>query len=306
MDRTRGEEGRALAWVESPLQLLAAAEYAAARGTPIDVALRVGPQMASTAERLMTLRAPFARCTPFFGIPWSLLRSHRSWVIGDGFSGQFLTAMSVLRPRSVTLLDDGLMTIPLARSISGERAYHRPGHDLSARRAVLAALARDRLLALTARESLRLFTAFAGHGAVRALSAAGIDVHENGFAWLRANGRPIGLRGDAVVLGSASVVDGTLGLGDYLHWVRSATSDAAAPVSYLPHRRETRDILSAVAALPRVTIIPTRLPVELALAGLDRPLQIRTLPSTAAITLATILAGSGSRILTHTAGELVA
>lgn len=288
---------RALAWVESPLQLLAAAEYAASTRTAVDVALRVGPQLAETAEKLIAMRALFGSVEPYFGIPWRLLAGRRAWLIGDGFSGQFQTALAVLGARQVTLLDDGMMTIPLARTLAGARAYARPGQRSPRRRAVLASLARERLLALAARERLSFFTAFAGHDALAALGEHGIGVTENAFGWLRANGRPVALPSDRIVLGAAAVADGAIGAADYLTWVRSVVA-ADSPVAYLPHRREPEALVHEVGAVPGVTVIRTGIPVELALAGSARPLDIVTLRSTAAITLAAVLAGTGSRIRT--------
>jgi hypothetical protein len=296
---------RALAWVESPLQLLAAAEFAAARGTAVDVALRVGPQLADTAQRLIDMRALFGTVEPYFGIPWGLLASHRSWLVGDGFSGQFQTAMSTLGAHDVTLLDDGMMTIPLARALTGTGEYRRPGHPATRRRTLLASLTRDRLLALAARDSLSFFTAFAGHAALLPLGDHGIGVEENAFSWLRASGRPIDLPGDVVALGAAAVTDGTLTTAAYLDWVRSVGRGDDSALAYLPHRRETPELLRAVAALPGVTVVHTGIPVELALAGTSRALRIVSLPSTAAITLASILAGTGSTIRTRELREAV-
>ncbi|MEO8261624.1 MAG: hypothetical protein ABI566_03555 [Pseudolysinimonas sp.] len=291
--------------MESPLQLLAAAEYAASRGRAVDVALRVGPQLAETAQRLIEMRALFGTVQPYFGIPWGMLASHRSWLVGDGFSGQFQTAMSTIGARTVTLLDDGMMTLPLARSLTGTRVYARPGHPTSRRRTALASLTRDRLLALAARESLSFFTAFAGHESLGTLGAHGIAVEENTFAWLRRTGTPVPLPADSVVLGSAAVTDGSLSTADYLAWVRSVTRHADSTVAYLPHRREHPDLLAAVAGLPHMAVVRTGLPVELALAGGDRAMRIATLPSTAAITLACVLAGTGSTITTQELREPV-
>src|SRR5580692_9007004 len=84
--RSKRESLAGLAWVESPLQLIAAAEWASTQAAPIVVALRLrGPQMAATAEELLERGARFAECVPFYGIPWGLLSQHRSWGIGDAF-----------------------------------------------------------------------------------------------------------------------------------------------------------------------------------------------------------------------------
>jgi hypothetical protein len=298
MDNTRE-----VAWVESPFQLIAAAEYAAARGRAIDVALRVGPQMEATAATLIARHALFATVVPYLGIPWGLLTSRRAWIIGDGFSGQFHTAVGAVGARSVTFVDDGLMTIQLARALSGGEPFHRPGQSPGRGRSVLASLARDRLLALAARERLSFHTVFAGHDAVQGLESRGIRVTENDFAWLREHGAPHTLPATTVVLGAAAVADGSITAPRYVEWVRSTT--AHGPVAYLPHRREPAAVLTAVAAVPGVTVVHTGVPVELALAGTTQALEIVTLPSTAAMTLRALLADTGTTIRTRTLRELV-
>jgi hypothetical protein len=301
MDKTTRE----LAWVESPLQLLGAAEYAAARGQAVDVALRVGPQMAETAQRLIDLRALFSAVVPYIGIPWGMLATRRSWLIGDGFSGQFQAAISTLGARRVTFLDDGMMTIHLARSLAGAREYARPGAPAGSGRTLLASLTRDRLLSLAARETLSYYTAFAAHDALTTLAGTGIPVVENDFAWLRATANPVTLPGTTIVLGAAAVADSSLDAGAYLQWVRSVARSAETPVAYLPHRREPAGMLRAVDGIPGVSVVRTGIPVELALAGTGRALDIVTLPSTAAVTLRAVLAGTGSTIRTHDLRERV-
>lgn len=283
-----------LAWVESPLQLLGAAEYAAAVGGA-HVAFRLsGPQMPTTADELRSRGAAFRSLAPYVGIPWSLLAEHRDWVIGDPFSGQFRAAMSVLRPRSVTFVDDGAHTVHAARALLGETDYARPGQREGALKGLLGSLARDRVLRLAGTGQVRLFTAFADADPVTALGRLEIEVMRNGFVWLRDNPRPVVVTHRRVVLGSAHPVDGLMPLGDYLRFLRRI----AAPegLTYLPHRRETEAQLAHVAGLPSVTVMRTGMPVELALAGTTQPLDIVSLGSSAVTTLRTVLAGGVSSI----------
>jgi len=301
---------RQLAWVESPLQLLAAAEFAEAQGRAIDVAFRLsGPQMPATAQVLLDSGALFSSCTPYYGIPWKQLAERRAWVIGDGLSGQFHLAMSTIGARSVTFLDDGIMTIHLARALAGSAPFARPGQAVSRRRTLLASLTRERLHAASARESLGLFTAFGDHPAIRELAGHGVALADNGFGWLRSHGRPITLPSRRVVLGAAVVADRTSDAERYLDWVRSvagSSADTTGPnVAYLPHRREPEAVLARIAELPGVTLIRTGLPVELALAGTAEPLDIVSLRSTAAVTLRIVLAGTGSTIRTNEFAESV-
>ena len=291
-----------LAWVESPLQLLCAAEFAAAHDLRIRVAFRLsGPQMSATAAELLRRGAPFAVAEPYYGIPWGLLTEHRDWIVGDGFSGQFRSAMSLLAPRSVTLVDDGTMSIHLADALAGRVDFARPGQRESGLKTLLGGLTRSRMLRLARRGRLGMFTAFSDHPSVARLSELGVEVRDDGFAWVRAHAKPIALPGRHVVLGSAAVVDGTLAPAAYLEWLRSVLAEDVAhhdgrPAAYLPHRRESEEMLARVAALPGVELVRTGLPVELALAGTAEPLEIVSLRSTAAITLRQVLEGSGSRV----------
>ncbi len=91
-------------------------------------------------------------------------------------------------------------------------------------------------------------------------------------------------------------------LPDYLAWVRAEA--ALAPVTYLPHRRETPEQMAAVAAIPGVVFSRLNLPAELVLAGTADPLEILTLPSSTTSTLPLLLAGTGSVIRHSRAGEV--
>ena len=286
-----------LAWVESPLQLLCAAEFAAAHALRIRVAFRLsGPQMSATAAELLKRRAPFVEIAPYYGIPWSLLADHRDWIIGDAFSGQFRSAMTLLTPRTVTLVDDGAMSIHVADALAGRVDYARPGQHESGLKTVLGGLARSRMLRLARRARLGMFSAFAGHASVAALTDLGVEVRENDFAWLRAHARPIPLPARRVILGSAAVADDTLAVGTYLDWLRDVVAESDEPAAYLPHRREPEEVLRRIADLPGLALVRTGLPVELALAGSTEALEIVSLRSTAAITLRQVLEGSGSRV----------
>lgn len=284
-----------LAWVESPLQLLCAAEYAARLGRPIAVALRLtGEQMPVTAQELLDRGALFSTVTPYFGIPWGLLRAQPDWIIGDGFSGQFRMAAAALRPHTITLVDDGDMSHHLASALLGRTGFARPGHRERGLTATLGGIARERMLRLAASERLTMFSAFTGDPAVAALSARDVTVETNAFSWLRAHARPVELPHPRVVLGSANVTDGLLDESDYRGWLRAVAAEA--PISYLPHRRESRAAVARVAQLPGVSVVDCGMPAELALAGTPRPLEIVSMRSSASTTLRRVLEGTGSTI----------
>jgi hypothetical protein len=287
---------RAIAWVESPLQLVAAAEWAATRDEPIIVALRLsGQQMASTAEELLARGAHFAECVPFYGIPWGLLSRHRTWAIGDAFSGQFRLAASMLGPASITLLDDGALAITVADALLERTDYARPGNHESSIATLLGGSARNRMLRMARRERLEISTAFAlGEERLTLLADRGIRVTPHSLDWVRRTARAIEVPGNRVLLGSANPGDRLIPIADYLGWV--ASEAAKGPVAYLPHRRESREMLRAVSEFPGVTVFETGLPVELVLAGARDALEILTLPTSAETTLRHVLAGTGSTI----------
>ncbi|MFM9918635.1 hypothetical protein [Lacisediminihabitans sp. H27-G8] len=289
----------AIAWVESPLQLVAAAEWAETQPHRIVVALRItSPQMPATAAELLSRGARFAECVPYFGIPWQLLSRHRSWAVGDAFSGQFRLAAAVRPPQSLTLLDDGSQATAIVDALVGRTSFGRPHQRDSAALTTLGILARDRMLALAARDRLEIATAFE-FGAVRTvlLSDQRIPVTSHRFDWVRRTARPIAVPGNRVLLGSALPTDGRMPVDRYLRWVRSEAADA--PLIYLPHRRETAAVREAVAAIAGVRIFDSGLPVELVLAGAQEPLEVITLPTSARTTLTHILEGTGSSIRTR-------
>lgn len=284
-----------IAWVESPLQLIGAAEWADAHRTTVPVAGRLTPQMSATADELLARRARFGDLEPYLGVPFSLLARHGHWLVGDGFSGQFRLAASVLRPHRVTFLDDGANAIAYADALLGRRSYSRPGVVERGLTTRLAPLAHETVLRRATTRRADFFTAFElGEDRVDALQDRGFEVHRHGFDWTRRTAPATAEITGRVVLGSAQPVDGRMPLPDYVSWVTDAATPG--PAIYLPHRRESTAQLDAVAAVPGLTIHRTDLPVELVLAGAQRPLDIRTLPSSTTTTLPLVLDGTGSRV----------
>jgi hypothetical protein len=284
-----------IAWVESPLQLVGAAEWAAAHRTTVPVAGRLTPQMSATADELLARGARFRDLEPYMGVPFALLARHGHWLVGDGFSGQFRLAASVLRPHRVTFLDDGAHAVPFADALLGRRAYARPGVAERGLTTRLAPLAHETVLRLAAARRADFFTAFElGPERADALRDRGFSIRRHRFDWTRATAPPAPELGERIVLGSALPVDGRMALADYLAWV----TDAAAPGAalYLPHRREPREQLAAVAAIPGITVRAADLPVELVLAGATAAVDIRTLPSSTTTTLPIVLEGTASTV----------
>ena len=288
-----------VAWVESPLQFLAAAEYAAAHDRRISVAFRLtGPQMTSTAEELLERGAPFTECVPYFGVPWSLLARTRDWIVGDGVlravpRGDEHAGRPVgdaRRRRS----DD---RAPRARARRHAPAYARPG-GLESRAKTRARRADagspDAARGAGAAHAVHRVRGGPGGGRPRSSRRRGRAEH------LRLDARERTADRAAASSGRARQRRGDRRDDRPGALPRAGSSGLArsAPLSYLPHRRESPEQLDWVSLLPGVELVRTGLPVELVLAGSPEPLELVTLSSSATVTLEQVLAGTGSRIRT--------
>ena len=247
-----------VAWVESPLQLVGAAEWADAAGERVTIAGRLTAQMSETADELLARDARFGVLEPYLGIPWKLLSQHGHWLVGDGYSGQFRLAAAVLRPKRLTFLDDGAQCHRVRRhaarapGLRASRHQRARTHDDASRRSRWSVI-HGRALA----GRVEVFTAFdLGADRVDRLRDLGIRT-DAARVRVDAADRARGRRSEpaACVLGSAQPVDGRLDLDVYLDWV--AAEAAIAPVAYLPHRRETRGAARAVVAIPGVRLVET-------------------------------------------------
>ena len=283
----RARSHHPVVWVESPLQFVSAAELAAERGVRMRVVFRLGPQMPQTAAELLARGAEFASCVPYVGIPWAELAGASEWIVGDGLSGQFRMAAAVLRPRAVTLLDDGAMSLHLAAALAGQCGFERPEQRASGLRGVLGELTRDHLLRLAGSSRLEFFSVYGPDRPEFAAAAAlGVRLRANRFSWTRRTARPPRLPARRVLLGTARVADGLLDAAE--HRGEVARFAAAGPAVYLPHRREPAAELAAFRAIPGLTVIEPGLPVELFLAGAEG-LEFGSSGSSADTTLAHVL-----------------
>ena len=80
------------------------------------------------------------------------------------------------------------------------------------------------------------------------------------------------------------VADGLVDARSYRTWVRAAAQDG--PVTYYPHRREDPAFLADLAREPRIRVEDAGLPLELRLSALPPGTRVRSLPSTAALSVA--------------------
>ena len=277
----------AQAWVESPLQLLCAVEYAAATGIPLRIVPLAGAlQLRETGRHLESLGLPprvvieRPRRSPFAAL---LNHPRGHWVVGDAYSRVTRLALALGRVRWLTIVDDGAITLSLVDVLAGCAPLERPDKVESSVIRAVARRARNRLLLMAARGSLEVFSFYP------------LEIHmlrSQQFDWLRERaaessphqpGLPDGSR---VILGSAAVVDGSQSADDYLDWVEAQQ----LPAFYYPHRRETADLLHRVGLIEGLTISVPGLPIELVLAA-SRGLRIASQPSSALTTLGIILEG---------------
>lgn len=285
-----------IAWAESPLQLVGVAEWAELHGRRVPLAGRLTPQMAETADELIDRGARFGPCEPYLGIPWKLLAQHGHWLVGDGFSGQFRLAASVLRPRRITFLDDGANTLAFADALIGVRPFARPGVHERGLTTRVAPFALEQILGRALAGQVEFFTAFTfGASRSSAIGELGARVERHGFDWTRRTARPFSTTtAGRVLLGSARPVDGRMPMAAYLDWVKVEAADA--PITYLPHRRESPAQIASVGSIPGVVVSQSPLPAELVLAGATERLEIITLPSSTTTTIPLVLRGTGSAI----------
>jgi hypothetical protein len=270
--------GIANAWVESPLQLICAVEFAFAAHSPVRIFPRAGAvQLPATAARLRELDLPpgvtieSPRALPVLGSP--------HLIVGDAFSGMTRSAIAMRMPHRLTIVDDGADSLRLPSVLDGSARLSRSTDPLAAQ--AIADLATARVRDLDARGALDLFSYYALDHPARV---------PNRFRWLRSRG----LASTAprrIVLGAAAVTDGLMTESAYLDWLRGL----ATPAHYFPHRRESAALVSQVAAIDGLRVETPGLPIELVLAG-AREISVISLPSSAVETLRIVLLGSGSTI----------
>ncbi|KRF33682.1 hypothetical protein ASG83_07230 [Yonghaparkia sp. Soil809] len=296
------------AWVESPLQLLGALEHAALtvdeRDQPLAIVPRAGDtQLERTAAHVHDRGLPQAAA---IGIerrlmPWHRFAAGAEWLVGDAFSGLVQARLARAVPDRLVLVDDGAITRRLARLLGAGEPLLRPARAAAdgpngLRRALASSTMRT-LRALAAEGRLDVTTYLPpADPAVASLLELGARVRHHRFAWTREHGLaardvPEGRR---IVLGTAAVADGLIEADEQSGLVRRLAREQR--LAYLPHRREPEWFLRALARERHVEVVPAAVPVELALAGALRPLDVVSRPSSAIETLSVVLEGTGSSV----------
>ncbi|GAA1300685.1 hypothetical protein Psi02_27540 [Planotetraspora silvatica] len=281
------EQGSAVAWVESPLQLLCVVEahHAGLLGAETRVVPRAGlPALRLTRRALNGLRLPegLAFEEPSGRMP----RPGRTWAVGDAFSGRVQFALVTSIPGRTILVDDGLATIHLLELLSSRRPLLRARGKASFGRSVLGATAGFRLRS----RKLTVFTALpVPDDLAQAVRKTGTRLVMHDFAWLRSQPSERPPQERTIVLGTSLVRNGLIHRDRYLAWLESI----GEPIAYYPHRREDPRDLERVSKIPGLTINDVGIPVEMTLRDLGPDQRVLSMPSTAVTSLRVLLAARG-------------
>ncbi|MEV5410468.1 hypothetical protein AB0K60_16710 [Thermopolyspora sp. NPDC052614] len=292
------EERSAVAWAESPLQLLCIIEarYAGLVGAGTRVVCRPGlAALRRTRAELKRLDLPdgLELVTGEDGMPRP--RRDAAWVFGDAFSGRVQLTWLTGDPGRVVLVDDGLATIHLLELLAADRVTPllraRARAGLGRRALGLAAAFRLRAAARSGR--LAVFTALPVPAALaEAVTARGAILRTHDFGWLRSQPAahpPPDER--TVVLGTSLVRNGLVRRDRYLDWLGRLSAEE--PVAYYPHRREEPADLDRIGRMPGVALRETGAPVEMTLRDLAPGQRVVSLPSTAVTSLRVLLRPRG-------------
>ncbi|MFE7506789.1 hypothetical protein [Promicromonospora sp. NPDC057488] len=283
------------ALVESPLQLLCTVEAHAAGygGTETHVHVRDDvPALGDALSAVRELSLPDGLTFDLAGRRSALTAREPGWLVGDAFSGLFQATAPLRRPERVVLVDDGLATLELCRLLVRRAPLVRIGRPARAPRRRLGAVAAGRLRSLAADGRVTIFTAMPLTPDLSAgLRAQGFDVRHNQFGWLTAQPADEAMPEPTIVVGSAMAADKLIDPHRYVDWIRSLAKESA--LRYLPHRRQTPELLATLAEIDGVTVDAPGAPVEIRLRGLRAGQRVLSLPSTSTILLTTIISPLG-------------
>ncbi|RZF06345.1 hypothetical protein [Streptomyces albidoflavus] len=311
--RAQGED-EALAFVESPVQLLNVLEWAHASGqapdrltlvvlSPLDpmsrgqlrrmaelargegVEVRWEEARGGTAAPLATVRGLAPR-----------LRAAARIVIGDPFSRYVQLLLALSRARDLVVVDDGTATVEfLAQLARGERLvrWHRRGGRRGPRELLLApvsAAARRRLTPGEGNPRIEVFSAMPVDAAPE-----GLTLTRNTLAWTRARFGPPRLTGGADLVGTSLVETGVVDEDRYREAVHALVR-AHGVTRYFAHRRESAAKLRHLTDGTGLEVVRPDLPLELIARRGPTGRTLLSFPSTVVHTLPLALAGTGVRI----------
>lgn len=309
-----GEPGgrRALALVESPVQLLNVLEWAYAEGgDPARHTVVVLPPRDPMGRGQLLRMAGLARdeglvlrwCEPrgaaagplrtLAELAPALVRAE-CLVIGDPFSRVVQGLLPLSRARELVLVDDGTATMEfVALMEEGRRLvrWHRAGRGrrpVDVAFAPVAGYARRRLTARSGRP-VELFTA------LPVTAPPGAEPRVNTLAWTRARFGPPAVRDSADLIGTSLVETGVVDPARYLAAVATIARENGA-TRYFAHRRESSGKLRELSARTGLEIVRPDLPLELIARRGPVGARLLSFPSTVVHTLPAALAGTGVEI----------
>ncbi|WP_432031835.1 hypothetical protein [Streptomyces antibioticus] len=311
----------ALAFVESPVQLLNVLEWAHAQEKPGEapgaapgaeltlVVLSPNDPMTRGQLRRMTelardeghtVRWEEARggtAAPFRtvgGLTPLLRRAHRV-VMGDPFSRYVQLLLSITRAADLVVVDDGTATMEFVGQLArGERLvrWHRKGGRPGPRDLLFAPVsaAARRRLTPSAHTRVEIFSAMPVQEA-----PDGVTVTANTFAWTRARFGPPRVTKGADLVGTSLVETGVVDAGHYLEAVRVLARTHGA-TRYFAHRRESADKLHRLAVETGLEVVRPDLPLELIARRGPIGRTVLSFPSTVVHTLPLALTGTPVRV----------
>lgn len=302
---------RAIAFVESPVQLLNVLEWARASATGEELTVVVLSPTDPMSRGQLRRMAELARDAGFT-VRWQearggasaplrtirelapLLRRAERIVIGDPFSRYVQLLLTLVSSKELTVVDDGTATMEfIAQLVHGEPLvrWHRRGGRRGPREMVLApvsAVARRRLTPSRTR-SVEVFTSMPVE------APPGITVTANTFEWTKATFGPPRITKGADMVGTSLVETGVVDLEQYVTAVGSLARSHGA-TRYFAHRRESVEKLHRLATETGLEIVRPDLPLELIARRGPIGSTVLSFPSTVVHTLPLALAGTGVRV----------
>ncbi|EST23448.1 hypothetical protein N566_25720 [Streptomycetaceae bacterium MP113-05] len=306
-----------LAFVESPVQLLNALEWAHAdalptggSGEPLRIVV-LPPHDPMTRGQLRRM-AELAR-EEGHRVDWTEarggtgplktvaalsrpLRRASRVLLGDPFSRYVQVLLALTTAPRIVVVDDGTATMEFVAQLArGDRLtrWHRTdgGGPAAALLAPVSRRARTRLVPTDGRR-VDLFTAMP----VAADAArVGITVQPNDFSWTRTRfGPPLLTRGTDLI-GTSLVETGVVDPDRYLAAVHDLAR-AHGATRYFAHRRESPDKLRQVTARTGLEIVRPDLPLELVARRGPIGRAVLSFPSTVVHTLPLALAGTDVQV----------
>lgn len=300
---------RTLLLVESPAQLLHAAEWchANATGSRALIVVLAPPdewgrhQLARLADLVRGSGLPLAWYEPrrrpgaALEVVGSLredLRTADRLVVGDPFSGLVQAMLPLAAARDVVVVDDGASTVEFAEHLGRREPLMRWSHTQStAARWVRRPLATRALAFFTPsrRRTVGLFTV------MPTPAVSGLWVQPNGYEWTRSRFAPPRREPGVDIVGTSLVETGLVSEDDYAGIIAGAVAGRRVG-RYFAHRREDPARLGRLAARFDLTVVRPELPLELVLAAGPVPQRLLSFPSSVVFTLPVVLRRVGIRI----------